>query len=356
MALPALIPDARNRQRPRFWSVLLSGVLLVGSCKEITSSDVARWQVVGDVASLVQALGHDRTKPWTAADASLALITIRGAPPLLNELRGLPQQRRSLILAYLLFSVLPAKLRDLPTVEAIAVRDTLMDLRPLATDGNRAQLDRLLVDLVVAERKAPGPPPVPGRYPVSEVARAAGEPALAALLALLDSAPPVLDRVAALLPELTHRSNRPRIGQALVQRAAIMASNPATVWQALGRIGGPAPVSFLRRIVERGAEPDAPFAARCLRLGPADPDLVPFALRLVGDRQTGEPLREELFALLAHIATPEARTGVLRMAERARTPTFRRRALAAEAMTTSSRPERNTPAPAEQLLSSQAPH
>jgi hypothetical protein len=290
-------------------------------------SDVSRWRTTGDVGRLIETLADDRVAPWVGGDAALSLITLGQGNVLVGHLATLPEPRQAVVLAYLLFSAIPAGLRTSSAQEALAIRDGLMDLRPRASESNLAQLDRLLIEQLVEDLNAEAARA--GRYSNLNIARVVGAPAVTALLPMLSSPPPVLDRVADLLGQLGSVSGRDRIGRALAERAALVQSNPAALWQALGRIGGPHAATFLGRIVERGALPDAPFAAHCLRLGPGDPGLVPLALRLVAERRTDEAVREELFQLLSQIATPEARVGLLRLAGRARTAEFRRRALRA---------------------------
>ena len=246
---------------------------------------------------------------------------------LVDRLHSLPRARQQIVLAYLTTSVLARTLRLGGPEEAGATRDCLVDLRPLATASIRAQIDGLLLDAVARDLRTGHDGP--RRYSRLHILRTIGPPATGFLLEMLGSPPAQLYRVAALLAELAGPSDRERVGEALVARAETIESNPAALWQALGRTGGRAATRFLSGIVEGRAHPDAPFAARALRQGRPEPALVPLALRLAGDRRTSDSLREELFLLLVEIGTPEAQAGVLRFVSRARTPAFRQRAFVA---------------------------
>jgi hypothetical protein len=298
-------------------------------CRGATSSDVARWQTDPQgVPKLVEALLEERTPPWIAAEAAQALALLGRTEDLARALALLSPQRRHLVFVYLTYSTLAHTLQAGPASSTLAARDGLLDLRPLAPPDARLQIDRLLLDAVRRSLSA-GRRDEGGRYSMVQVLRALGPPATDYLLELLTDEPHLSDRAARLLAETVDGSARERVGRALVSKAATTQSNPAELWRALGLIGGRAATAFLGQIVERGSEPDAPFAARMLRLGPAHPEVVSLALRLAGDRATKETVREELFLLLSKMGTPEARRGVLRFLQRSRTSAFRRRAFAA---------------------------
>jgi HEAT repeat protein len=289
--------------------VALATVATAG-CDSVTSEKIQTWKgTVKGPGKLEDAWKAPAVEPRLRAEAAVALYELGKADVVELGLPTVAPAERSVLVAAM-FGTFAAGLKD-PKVERVRdARDGLYAIRPYATAGEQASIDRALLPVIEADLRAGRT--AGGRHSLDKILMAIGSGAGPMLLGLLSDAKVPFQGVVELLGKVADHETREKAGVALVKRAGDAPVSPQ-MWQALGAMGGKTVVEFLRRRVEAGGETDATQAAQALQHVARDPALVPWALRLAGDAKVNKGVRDEMFGLCEYLGGPQARDGLLRI-------------------------------------------
>jgi hypothetical protein len=244
------------------------------------------------------------------AEAALALLNIAKPEGVEAAVPGLPADERDAVTAELV-PLLIAQMQNGSVNEARDARDGLFSLREHATPQVKQQIDAALLPALARELRAGRT--AGGRYSIDRILQAVGPAASPMLLQVLEEPAAPYPALVEVLAKSGDPETKDKAAEALVRRASALPELPIQMWRALGQIGGKAAFEYLQNKVEKGHERDAVLAAQALQQGPRSPGLVALAMRLAGNQLANRAVRDEMFGLLEHVGTPEAKDGAIRI-------------------------------------------
>jgi HEAT repeat protein len=284
---------------------------LAGGCENVSSDSIQRWKNTAKGPGKLDAAVRDRKVPAKLrAEAALALLNIAKPEGVEAAVPGLPADERDAVTAELV-PLLIAQMQNGSVNEARDARDGLFSLREHATPQVKQQIDAALLPALARELRAGRT--AGGRYSIDRILQAVGPAASPMLLQVLEEPAAPYPALVEVLAKSGDPETKDKAAEALVRRASALPELPIQMWRALGQIGGKAAFEYLQNKVEKGHERDAVLAAQALQQGPRSPGLVALAMRLAGNQLANRAVRDEMFGLLEHVGTPEAKDGAIRI-------------------------------------------
>jgi hypothetical protein len=284
---------------------------LAAACESVNSDSIQRWKNTAKGPGKLEATISDRKVPAKLrAEAALALLNIAKPEGVEAVLPGLPASDRDAVTAELV-PLLITQMQNGSVNEARDARDGLFSVREHATPSVKQQIDAALLPALARELRAGRT--AGGRYSIDRILQAVGPSASPMLVQVLEEPAAPYPAIVEVLSKTGDPETKDKAAVVLVRRASALNELPIQMWRALGTVGGKASFDFLQNKVEKGHERDAVLAAQALQQGPRSPALVALAMRLAGNQQANRAVRDEMFGLLEHVGTPEAKEGAIRI-------------------------------------------
>jgi hypothetical protein len=290
---------------------MLVGAVALAACENVSSDSIQRWKNTEKGPGKLQAaVRDDKVAAKLRAEAAMALVQIGRPDEVESALGAMPEGQREAVSAELV-PLYIGQLTQGSVNEARDARDGLVGLRAKASPAVQKQIDTALLPAIAREMRAGRI--AGGRYPLDRILIDMGPSAAPTLLAILEEPAAPYPAVIEVLAKTADPETRDKAGAALVRRAAALPEIPTPLWRALGQIGGKSSIQYLENKVEKGHERDAVLAAQALQQGPRSPGLVALAMRVAGNQRASKAVRDEMFGLLEHVASPEASEGAIRI-------------------------------------------
>jgi HEAT repeat protein len=287
--------------------VLLALSMLAAGCHSVSPERIQAWKATPEGGEhLVEALRDTRVDLPLRAQAAAALTEMGWPDRVESAVGGASFEDRARLIPAIANQVAPL-LEAAPRWDA---REVLLALRRHATtDEGLRTVDRFLIPALEGDLRAgrlEG-----GRHTLKEMLASLGPAALPALGASLSSPGAPFATVVELIDKVADQQTREADGAILVKRARTLVPVPPQMWKALSTLGGAAAVAFLEEGVEKGSGETQQKAAEALANIRLDSALLPFALRMVRNREAPMPVREQMLALAKRIGSEEARKGMI---------------------------------------------
>lgn len=302
---------------PRAASTLALALALAGGCNKPTSDSIQLWKTTQKGPErLHDALADHGVAPKLRAEAAAAMIDIGRAEEVDTVIQSLPADDRAEI-AKTFQPMCELAMKDPSPDKALAYRDALYSLRQFVPPDEQKRIDAALVPALEADLKTGHLRQ--GRHSVDKMLTAIGPDAAAMLARVLASPDAVYPQAADLLGKIGDPDAREKGGVALVAKAkdkartakAKAAREPeGAIYKALGAVGGPTAVKYLEEKVLGSDKEEAAFAVRALQER-RDPAVLPFALKVAGDRSADKVIRDEMFGVVEKIGGLDAQKGLL---------------------------------------------
>jgi hypothetical protein len=292
-------------------AVALAGLLLAAGCDGVTADRIEQWKNTEKGPGKLESALKDSAVPTELrARAAIALVDIGRPDPVDDAFAAMPAAERGALIAALI-PLYVETLQGGTVTKARDARDGLFSLRASATPEQQARIDAALLPSVEKDLRAGRV--AGGRHSVDKILVAIGPAAGPLLVKLLQDPAVPFPAVADVLAKVGDAAAREQGGAALVKRAGRGGEIPMPLWRALGMIGGKAVSVFLKSKIEKGGEQESLIAAQALQQGAADAEQVAFALRIAGNQRGNKAVRDEMFGVLEHSPTGEARDGAIRI-------------------------------------------
>jgi HEAT repeat protein len=290
---------------------VLAGALAVPACENVSSDSIQRWKNTEKGPGKLQAtIRDDKIPAKLRAEAAMALVQIGRADEVESALGGMSEPQREGVAAELV-PLYISQLTQGSVNEGRDARDGLVGLRAKSSPAVQKQIDAALLPAIARELRAGRI--AGGRHPLDRILMDMGPAASPTLLSILEEPAAPFPAVVEVLAKTGDPETRDKAGAALVRRAAKLPEIPTQLWRALGQIGGKSSIEYLENKVEKGHEQDAVLAAQALQQGPRSPGLVILAMKMAGNQRASKAVRDEMFGLLEHVASPEATEGAIRI-------------------------------------------
>lgn len=284
-------------------------VCAVGACQRVTAEHIESWKgTVKGPDKLQDAFTSSNVDPELRARAGLALLSLGRGDFVAEKLERMPPEARGPVVAALVRLHLE-NLKAGESVNAVQeARDGLFALRTYAADEDRKAIDAAL--LAVIRKQVSAKTGLGGSHSLGMIVEALGAQAAPVLVELMQQASAPHAELAELLLKVGDDEARIAASTNLVSHVRGAQAIDGGTWRALGLLGGPDAVAYLKEQVDKGAWQRAEQAARALQLRP-QPSLGDFALARAGDPKVHGNVREEMFGLAESCCGGDTLAGLL---------------------------------------------
>lgn len=290
---------------------LFVGIVALGACENVSSDSIQRWKnTEKGPGKLLATVRDDKVPANLRAQAAVALVQIGRPDEVESAVLAMGEAERETVTAELV-PLYVNQLNQSSVNDAREARDALVGLRARSSPRLQKQIDAALLPAIARELRAGRV--AGGRHSLDKILLDMGPEAAPTLLAILEEPAAPYPAVVEVLAKSGDPETRDKAGAALVRRASAQAEIPTPLWRSLGQIGGKPSIAFLENKVEKGHEREAVLAAQALQQGPRSPGLVALAMRVAGNQRASKAVRDEMFGLLEHVASPEATEGAIRI-------------------------------------------
>lgn len=313
------------RLRGSLWLLWAVGAtVMLPACEKVTSESIERWKgTVKGPDKLEDAFEDASLAPALRAEAAAALVSLGRSEVVNQHVAALSPEARAPLVSALVarhLETLGRGEQGQPTQDA---RDALFGLRDLARETERQAIDRALLTVVEAQLQKPGQ--LGASASLNKIVEALGASAAPVLVSLMGKPAAPHAEIADLLTKVGSEDHRAQASEALVALAPKLSPESGDLWRALGLLGGPAALAYLKRQVDGAPWQRAQQAARALQLRP-QPSLGAFALERADDPKMHGNVREEMFGLAEICCGRGTEPGLLALLRRTPNPLARYRA------------------------------
>lgn len=309
---------------------LLVTILCLGlapACEKVTAERIETWKgTVKGPEKLQDALNDASVDPELRAQAAIALSALGKGEAVSEALAGMSAEARTPVVSALVRKHSEALLGEPAVAQVQAARDGLFSLRPYTENEAQERVDEALLKAVELQMTAG--PAVGSSQSLSAILDALGGKGAPLLVRLMERPDVPHAELAEALLKVADDGARAEASKNLVDQARRMNTLPGGMWRALGLLGGPAAVAFLKEKVEQAPWQTAQQAARALQLRP-QPQLASFALSKAADPKVHGNVREEMFGLAESCCGAEVLPGLLQILTKASDMLVRYRAFEA---------------------------
>jgi len=281
-----------------------------GGCQKPTSDNIQQWKTTQKGPDrLHEALADHSVPPRIRGEAAAALVDIGRAEDADTVIAQMPADDRAEI-SKTLIPAYQTAMHDPAPERALSYRDALYTLRQYATPDDQKRIDESLLPVLDAEFKAGKPRQ--GRHSLDKMLTAIGSDASSMLVGVLGGDGAYL-QAAELLAKVGDDASRDKGAAALIARAPkIKATDkrPENFYKALGLLGGPSALAYLKEKVTGSDEDEAVSATRALSER-RDPAALAFAIKVAGDPRASATVRDQMFGVIEGIGGLEAEKGLL---------------------------------------------
>ncbi len=278
-------------------------------CERVTAERIETWKgTVKGPDKLQDAFTSSNVDPELRARAALALQSLGKGDFVAEKLERMPPEARSPVVAALVRLHL-ANLQAGESVSAMQeARDGLFSLRTYAADEDRKAIDAALLSVI--QKQAGAKTGLGGSHSLGMIVEALGAQAAPVLVELIQQPSAPHAELAELLLKVGDDESRNQASTNLVSYVRGAQAIDSGTWRALGLLGGPDAVAYLKEQVDKGAWQTAEQAARALQLRP-QPSLGEFALTRAADPKVHGNVREEMFGLAESCCGGDTLPGLL---------------------------------------------
>lgn len=306
----------RLRRGARVWLFPLllptAGAMgVVGSgCDRPTPESIKTWKgTEKGPGKLEDAFKSGSLAPDLRAQAAVALVAIGRAEVVDDALARMSDGERIAVAK----AIAPLASEDvsghLGNIRPPEARDLLFSVRGFLPPDLQATADQTLITSLQSDLASGHT--IAGRHSATVIVKALGAKAAPMLVHVLSSARANIVEVPELLAAVGDDAAKAQGAAALLTTAPDRHPIPPAFWKALGTLGGPQAVTWLKAKVEKGTEEEAVAAARALQQR-RDPTLTAYAVGLAGNPGVNKSVREEMFGL-AELGGPAAQAGLVRI-------------------------------------------
>jgi hypothetical protein len=288
-----------------------ASLVLFAACDDVTANRIQDWKnTEKGPGKLEDAVKRGGLAPDLRAQAAVALMEIGRGEVVAAAIEGMPAGDRESFTA----AAVPqyaAVLENVAGGHVVDARDALFDLRRHAPPAEQRRIDLVLLPSLARDLRAGRY--VGGRHSIDKILGAMGPAPGAMLVQLLEEPSSPYPAIVEVLAKLDDAGVRERAARALIARADKLPRVPPQLTRSIALLGGRAATAYLQTKIEKGGAEEAVEAAVALQKAPPDPALVPFALRIVGDRGANKAVRDEMFGVLERVGGPEAAAGLIKV-------------------------------------------